>query len=93
VAVFAKVMDRNAVRDFDIDWSADLSTDDTIATSVWTPPAGITKISESHTDTASVVRLSAAGATAGVEYLIPCHITTANGEQDDQTLILLISET
>ena len=81
-----KLKDPDAVLDYGIDWG-DWLTDvsDTISTSTWTAPAGITKDSDTHNDTTTTIWLS--GGTAGSSYSLVNHITTAGGREDDQTLI------
>ncbi len=60
--------DPDAVLDYSIDWTTWLAGD-TLATSVWTVPAGITKDSETNTTSKSTVWLS--GGTAGEVYEVP----------------------
>lgn len=87
--------DPNAVVDFAIDWSAWLAltppgTADTISTSTWTVPAGLTKGSEINTTTKATVWLS--GGTAGETYEITNRIVTAGGRTYDQTLRIVVRE-
>lgn len=49
--------DPQAVLDYNVDWSTWLGTD-TIASSVWTVEAGLTKDSDSKTTTIATVMLS-----------------------------------
>ena len=79
--------DPQAKLDYHIDWSLFLGSD-TISTSVWTVPDGITKVSDSNTSTISTIWVS--GGTLGVEYSLVCHITTAAGRQDDRTVRIRI---
>jgi hypothetical protein len=81
--------DPQAVLDYGTDWARWLN-DDTITASTWTVPDGITKDSDSHTATATVVWLS--GGTAGKTYRVTNHIVTAAGRQDDRTLLIAVRE-
>lgn len=78
------IKDPDAVLDYSIDWSSWLADGETITASTWVVPDGITKDSDSFSDTATVIWLS--GGTAGTTYLIPNHITTSDGREDDRTL-------
>lgn len=81
--------DPDEVLDFDIDWASRLAEGDTIATSTWVEiPAGITKDSDSHTTTKSVIWLS--GGSLGESYTFTCRITTAGGRTHDQSVKLQI---
>lgn len=75
--------DPDEVLDYEVDWT-DRLAGDTIATATWTFPAGITKDSQSETDTAARVWIS--GGTLGEDYEILCRITTAGGRTMDQTV-------
>lgn len=86
---FAK--DPNAVLDYDIDWSAQMTLDaDTIASSTWTVPSGITKDSTSNTDTRTKVWLS--GGAAGKTYALLNRIVTEGGRTFDRTVKLKVKE-
>lgn len=74
--------DPNAVLDYTFDWSAWLG-DDTISTSTWIVPAGITKASSSNTATTTTIWLSGGRQTA--KYLVTNRIVTANGRTEDRT--------
>lgn len=80
---YTAVKDPSAVLDYQFDWSAWLD-DDTIATSTWTVPTGLTKASESNTTTTATVWLS--GGTAGASYTLVNRIVTAGGRTDERTL-------
>ncbi len=79
--------DPDEVLDYEIDWAARLTTD-TISTSTWTVPSGITKDSDSKTSTTTTVWLS--GGTLGDSYEILNRIVTAGGRTMDQTVKLKI---
>lgn len=77
--------DPSAVLDYTIDWSDWLDTD-TISTSSWTVPSGITQSAETETTTTATVWLS--GGTADNVYEVTNTITTAAGRTDQRTLII-----
>jgi len=83
------VKDPSAVLDYTVDWSDWLDTD-TIATSEWTVPSGITKDSDTNTDTTATVWLS--GGTAGENYSVTNTITTAGGRTDQRTIHIQVRE-
>lgn len=88
---FQKVeKDPNAVLDYQFDWAEWLQTLETIATSTWTPPVGITMNSSSNTTTTATVWLS--GGTAGLYYDIINRIVTNQGRTDERTLRVLIAQ-
>lgn len=81
--------DPDAVLDYEIDWSTWLGSD-TISTSAWTVPAGLTKDSDTNTTTTATIWLS--GGTAGEVYELTNHIVTAGGREQDQTVQLICAE-
>ena len=84
--IFTK--DPEAVLDYGIDWDAhDWLGADTISTSTWTVPSGITKVTDSKTTTTTTIWLS--GGTAGETYPVKDHIVTAGGRAEDCTLTIV----
>lgn len=81
--------DPSARLDYQIDWSAWLGAD-TIATSEWTVPTGLTLYSQSNTTTSAIVWLE--GGTAGAEYLVTNQITTTGGRIDQRSIKILVGE-
>ncbi len=79
--------DPDAVMDYRLDWSAFLVTD-TISTSTWTVPTGITKQSDTNTTTAVTIWLT--GGTAGTNYELTNRITTAAGRTQDVTITIMV---
>jgi len=79
--------DPDAVKDYQIDWSTWLGTD-TIATSTWTVPAGITKASDTKTDTTTTAWLT--GGTLGTDYSLVNRITTTGLRTEDQTIVIKV---
>jgi hypothetical protein len=81
--------DPDEVLDYELDWSARLGTD-TISSSTWTVPTGITKNSDSHTTTTTTVWLQ--GGTVAASYTFNNRIITAGGRTMDQSVKLKIKE-
>jgi len=81
--------DPNAVLDYQIDWETWLGTD-TISTSTWTVPTGLTKDSDSKTTTAATIWLS--GGTADSQYNVVNRIVTAGGRTEDRTIVIFCQE-
>jgi hypothetical protein len=79
--------DPEEVVDYQIDWTATLGVD-TIATSAWVVPVGITKDSDSNTTTAAVVWIS--GGTDGQRYDLKNTITTAAGRTYEENISLFV---
>ena len=75
--------------DYQIDWTTWLDGD-TIATSTWIVPAGITRDSDSKSNTATTIWLS--GGTDGEVYEIVNRITTAGGRTQDRTVSITVKE-
>lgn len=84
------VKDPDAVLDYGVDWSAWLATDETISTSTWIVPDGLTKDSDSNTTTTTTVVLSSG--TAGQTYQVTNRITTSDSRTDDRTFIVRVRE-
>ncbi len=81
--------DSASVLDYGLDWSTWLGAD-TLLTSVWTVPAGITKDSDSKTDTTTTIWLS--GGTTGVAYLATNKITTAGSRTAERSIRIKIED-
>ncbi len=77
--------DPNEVLDYDLNWSARLAGD-TIATSTWIVPDGITKDSDSTSDTATKIWLS--GGTEGETYTLTNRVVTEGGRTMDQSVTI-----
>ncbi len=84
-----RTKDKDAVQDFVLDWSKELaSASDTIATSTWTVPTGITLASSSNTTTTATAWLS--GGTLGAKYIVTNRIVTAGGRSEDASIEITI---
>lgn len=82
--------DPQDIIDYRIDWSKWLRDGDTILTSEWVVPAGITMDSEDNNTTSSTVWLS--GGTAGANYQLTNRIVTVQGRQKDRTITIRVKE-
>lgn len=76
-----------SVLDYTVDWS-DWLDGDTIATSIWTVPTGITQASETETTTAATIWLS--GGTDGSDYTVTNRITTVGGRTDERSIVIVV---
>lgn len=85
--------DSDAVLDYTVDWTEYLSSTspmDTISTSAWIVPTGITETTSDNSTLRATVWLS--GGTLGQRYKITNRITTAGGRTDDRTITIVIVE-
>lgn len=82
--------DPQDVADYQVNWADRLGDDDTIVTSAWTVPSGITKDSDSSTDTTTTIWLS--GGTAGTSYTFINHVITAGGREWDQSVKIAVKD-
>lgn len=81
--------DPEATLDYSVDWTKWLAGD-TIQTSEWTVPAGLTQVSSSNTNSKATVWLS--GGTAGQSYTVTNHITTAGGRTDERSITIRVQD-
>lgn len=88
MTVYSK--DSSAVLDYVFDWSPWLDAGEEIDTYVLAVATGLTKDSDSATDTAVTVWLS--GGTAGTRYTVACRITTSAGRTDERTFTVSVRE-
>lgn len=79
----------NGKVDYQVDWESWLNGD-TISTSTWTVQSGITKVTDTKTDTTATIWLS--GGSLGQRYIVTNHIVTAAGREEDQSLVVYIME-
>jgi hypothetical protein len=82
--------DPSAVLDYSVDWTDFLQTAETIATSTWVVPSGITADSDTNDDKIATIWLS--GGTVGKSYELINRITTDNtpARTDERTMIICI---
>jgi len=79
--------------DFSMDWTdqLDLTTPaDTISTTTWTVPAGLTAGAQYQASGIATTWLS--GGTAGTDYTLTCRITTAAGRVIERNVRLFVRE-
>lgn len=97
------VKDPDARLDFGFDYNDPAAVDDkgkvvgpwlaegeTIDTSTWLVPAGLTSDDDSHTTTTTTVWLL--GGTAGSTYTVTNRITTSSGRIDDRSFLVKITD-
>lgn len=83
------VKDPSEVLDFTLDLTAPMLLDsDTISTHTVTAPAGITKASDSKTNTTVTAWLS--GGTHGVDYPVIYQAVTSGGRTYERTIIVRV---
>ena len=81
--------DPDAVLDYAVDWTLWLAGDE-IATSDWTVPVGLTKVTDTKTAVKTTVWLS--GGQAGQSYTVTNRITTTGGRTEDRSFIVKVEE-
>ena len=82
-----KYKDPNSRLDYGFNWE-DWLNGDTIYSSSWTVPSGLTELSNNHNNTITWIWLS--GGTAGAVYKVINRITTVGGRTDDKTLTVIM---
>lgn len=83
------IKDPNAELDYTVNWASYLGAD-TISSSDWTVPDGITNELEANTTTTATVWLS--GGTVGTKYHLVNRIVTAGGRTDDRSVYVKVKE-
>lgn len=84
-----KIKDPDAVLDYGFDWSAWLGTD-TISTSSWDVPTGLTEGANGLSTQSTSVWIS--GGSVGRTYTVTNRVVTAAGRTDDRSFLLYIAE-
>ena len=89
------VKDPQAVKDYAWDWSDWLTLGDSITAFTVTTTAGdvVVDASPAPSESAGVVTAWISGGTVGTDAEVTCHIETAQGREDDQTLYFKIRHT
>ena len=82
--------DPDETLDYSVDWSEWLAVGETIVTSTWTAPTGITKGSDTKTTTVCTVWLS--GGTAGLVYTVANKISTTSGRIAERSLFIEVQQ-
>jgi len=83
--------DQDDVDDWKFDWSDWLGTD-TISSSVVAVESGLTKDSDSITDSSTSVTVWLSGGIVGSEYKVTSSIVTTAGREKDRSVTFLIVE-
>lgn len=90
--------DLDAVLPYSIDWAAAeadggpwLASGETIVTSTWIVPPGITKDSDTNDDTTTTIWLSGGG-PVGERHELVNRITDSVGRTEDRTIIIVMME-
>jgi hypothetical protein len=90
---FTTIKDPNEVLDYKFDWATNvLAVGETISTSTVTASAGITKASDSITDTNTTVTVWLSGGTAGQSYTVASRITTSSARTYERTMTVRVQE-
>ena len=90
---YVKMKDPDAVLDYGFNWNVSGDSwlgSDTISTSTWSVPNGLTEVQSGHSDGTTYIRIS--GGTVGNVYSVVNHIVTADGLEDDRTLTIVCEE-
>lgn len=77
-------------KDYTIDWADRLAAAETISTSTWTVPAGITQTTPSPSNTTTTTTIWLTGGTAGVHYKITNHVVTNQGREYDWSIVVQV---
>jgi hypothetical protein len=95
------IKDPSAVLDYKFDWKALtngngtsdwLAAAETISTRTVTVGSGITKDSDSITDTSTSVTVWLSGGTHGNDYTITCRIVTSAGRTDERSITIRVRD-
>ena len=81
------VKDPSAILDYSVKWTDWLGSD-TIATSSWSVPSGLTKHAETNNTTTATVWCS--GGAVGKTYIVTNTITTAGGRTDEREIKITV---
>ncbi len=92
MATFTTTKDPDAELDYTIDWSQWLVSGDTISTSTWTVPAGLTQGTNGTSNTTTTATIWITGGTVATPYDLRNRIVTAGGRTDDRTIRFTIQE-
>jgi hypothetical protein len=76
--------------DFSINWENFFADGDTLDTSTWIVPDGITMESDSHSNTLSTIWLS--GGTDGSSYVVTNEVTTSGGRTVQASIHIYVND-
>lgn len=83
------IKDPSAVLDYTVDWTDWLEAD-TISSSSWTIPVGLTKDSEAATTKKATVWLS--GGALAQFYTVTNRVVTAGGRTDERSIVIVVAQ-
>jgi len=84
------VKDPGETKAYSIDHSNELLSGDTISTSTWSIPAGITEVSE--TETATVATIEISGGTVGTTYRCENTVVTVGAETLVESILIYVTD-
>ena len=84
------VKDPDARLDYKIDWTSWLELAESISSSTWIVPTGLTKVDEATATKTTTVWLT--GGTVGDKYLVTNRITTSQNRTDDRTIEIVVRD-
>jgi len=84
------VKDAHALLDFSVDWSDWLADGETVSTSEWTVPDGLTEGAVSSAAGVETVWLS--GGTAGSTYRVSNRVSTSESRVDERSFFVRVTE-
>ena len=84
------IKDPQAVLDYAVDWSTWAGTDTPVTATWQVTPTGLTIASTVLAGDIATVWLS--GGTAGTAHTVTCHVTTAEGREDDRSIRIIIED-
>jgi hypothetical protein len=82
--------DATADLDYTVDWTGWLLAGETIATSTWVVPVGMTQVTPAPSIAGGKTTVWLTGGTAGQSYVVANHITTSQGRQDQRTFTVYV---
>lgn len=92
----AYVKDPGDVKDYKIDWTSHLLVNgvagDTVTVSTWVVQTGITQTTPAPSFTTTSTTIWLTGGTAGSEYRITNHVTTAQGRQFERSFFVNVQD-
>jgi hypothetical protein len=80
--------DADEVLDYQVDWSNWLAAGETITTSTWVVPSGLTAGTDSHSTTTATQWIS--GGTVGTKYVVANTIMTSAGRTGERRFQLAL---
>lgn len=83
--------DPTAILDYTVDWQDWLQTGETIQTSTWIAPSGITINDDSNSSSSATVWLS--GGTKGKTYRVTNRIVTNQGRDNPRSIFIHVNYT